>query len=124
MNRRRPSWAASFGHAFRGIFYTLAHERNMRFHAGAAAVAAIAGAWLRIGLTDWLWLGVAATGVLSAELMNTAVERAVDLASPDEHPLARAAKDAAAGAVLVTAVFAAAVGLAVLGPPLWRTIFG
>lgn len=96
----------------------------MRFHAGAASVAAIAGAWLRIGLTDWLWLGAAATGVLSSELMNTAVERAVDLASPEEHALAKAAKDAAAGAVLVTAVFAAAVGLAVLGPPLWRTIFG
>lgn len=96
----------------------------MRIHATAATAVAAAGLWLRVGLADWLWLGAAATVVIAAELMNTAIERAVDLASPERHPLAKTAKDAAAGAVLVTALFAAFVGLAVLGPPLWRVISG
>ncbi|WP_276355981.1 diacylglycerol kinase family protein [Cohnella caldifontis] len=124
MNRRRSSWSAAFGHALRGIREAVRSERNMRFHLTAAAAAAVLGIWQRVGPADWLWLGAAAAIVLTAEMINTAVERVVDLASPQDHPLAKAAKDAAAGAVLIAAVFAAAVGLIVLGPPIWRTIFG
>ncbi|MBW5444881.1 diacylglycerol kinase [Cohnella sp. CFH 77786] len=124
MNRPRTPWIVSFGFALRGIAYAIRNERNMRFHVAAAAVVAAAGLWLRVGLSDWLWLGAAAAGVWTAELINTAVERTVDLATRAEHPLAKAAKDAAAGAVLVASLFAAAAGSAVLGPPLWRTIFG
>lgn len=124
MKPPRSSWLAPFGHAIRGIAEAVRHERHMRIHATAATAVAAAGLWLRVGLADWLWLGAAATVVIAAELMNTAIERAVDLASPERHPLAKTAKDAAAGAVLVTALFAAFVGLAVLGPPLWRVISG
>ena len=60
--------------------------------------------------------------VLSLELMNGALEAAVDLASPELHPLAKFAKDAAAGAVLLAALISVVVGLWVLGPPLWRFI--
>jgi diacylglycerol kinase len=124
VNRRGSSWAASFRHAARGIAVTLREERHMRFHLAAAAAAAAAGAWLRIGRADWLWLAAAVAAVWMAELINTAVERTVDLASPEKHPLAKAAKDAAAGCVLVASVFAAVIGLAVLGPPLWRLLAG
>lgn len=124
MNRRRNSWLAAFGNALRGISHAVRNERNMRFHLFAAACVAVLAAWLKVSVRDWLFLGAAVFGVLTAEMINTAVERAVDLASPREHEMAKAAKDAAAGAVLIAALFAVAVGLAVLGPPLWRTIAG
>lgn len=60
--------------------------------------------------------------VWSAEFMNTAVEAVVDLASPSRHPLAGAAKDTGAAAVLVAAAAAALVGFLVLGPPLWQKL--
>ncbi|TJY43601.1 diacylglycerol kinase family protein [Cohnella pontilimi] len=96
----------------------------MRFHVGAAIAAAAAGIWLRIPAGGWLWLGAAVSAVWTTELINTAVERTVDLATPERHPLAKAAKDAAAGAVLVAASFAVFVGLVVLAPPLCRLLFG
>lgn len=91
----------------------------MRFHAIAALAVIAAGLWLRVGQTDWLWLAAAIAAVWVTELLNTAIERTVDLVSPTAHPLAKAAKDAAAGAVLVAAAFAVAVGIAVFGPPIW-----
>jgi diacylglycerol kinase len=60
--------------------------------------------------------------VWAAELFNTALEAAIDLASPNLHPLAKAGKDAAAGAVLVTAIGAILTGLLIIGPPLWDKI--
>lgn len=62
--------------------------------------------------------------VLALELVNSALESTLDLVSPEFHPLVKRAKDAAAGAVLVAALFAVLVGLWVLGPPLWRVVFG
>lgn len=96
----------------------------MRFHTAAATFVVLLALCLRVELADWLWLGAAITLVIAAELVNTAVERAVELAAAGQHPLAKAAKDAAAGAVLVTAIFAAIVGFAILGPPLWRILTG
>jgi len=60
--------------------------------------------------------------VLSLEVVNSAVEAVVDLASPEFHPLAKVAKDAAAGATLVAAVFSVLVGLVVFGGPLWGKV--
>jgi len=122
---REPSRLASFGYAVNGIAEAVRTEGHMRFHLFAAAAVVACASWLRVGRDDWLWLGMAIALVIAAELMNTAVERTVDLASGGaSHPLAKAAKDAAAGAVLVTAIFAAIVGLAVLGPPLRQALFG
>jgi diacylglycerol kinase len=95
----------------------------MRFHLGAALVVIVSAAWLGVDTHDWLWLLAAITGVWVSELLNTAIERAVDLASPEVHPLAKIAKDTAAGAVLVAALFAIVVGAIVFGPPLWKACF-
>jgi diacylglycerol kinase len=87
-----------------------------------AGVAAVALAlWLETGLLAVL---VSSAVVLVAEMVNTAVEAAVDLASPERRPLAAAAKDAAAGAVLIAAGFAVLVGLLALGPALWARLTG
>jgi len=124
LKRRAGSRLSMFVFAFRGIARAVREERNLRFHLVAAAIVIAVGLLVKISRADWLWIGAAIAAVIVAELINTAIERAVDLASPHPHPLANAAKDTAAGAVVVAALFAAFVGLIVLGPPLWRLIAG
>lgn len=120
-----PSWIASFGHAASGFANAVRTEAHMRFHLIAAAAVIACASWLRVDRNDWLWLWLAIALVIAAELVNTAVERTVDLATGGaSHPLAKAAKDTAAAAVLVTAIFAAIVGVAVLGPPLRQALIG
>ena len=77
-----------------------------------------AGVLLDVSRGDWCWLVLAISLVFAAECMNTALESLADAAAGDPHPLVGRAKDAAAGAVLCTAVGAALIGLLVLGHPL------
>jgi diacylglycerol kinase len=112
----------SLGHAIRGIAEAVKSERHMRFHLVAAILVVLVAGKLRLSAGEWLWILVAIASVWIAELFNTAIERLVDLASPGIHPLAKAAKDMAAGAVLVASVFAASVGFIILGPPLWELL--
>lgn len=100
----------SFGFAVAGVLHAVATERNMKIHLAAAA-AALTLAWrLDVGGPELAVLVLTIAGVLAAELVNTAVEALVDLVSPQYHPLAKAAKDVAAGAVLVMALASLAVG--------------
>ncbi|RIE04478.1 diacylglycerol kinase family protein [Cohnella faecalis] len=92
----------------------------MRFHLFAAALVIVMALLLDIDKNGWLWLIASIVGVLTSEMFNSAIERAVDLATAERHPVAKAAKDIAAGAVLVASLGAAAIGLIVLGPPLWH----
>lgn len=96
----------------------------MRFHLLAALAAVLAGMCLHLSREEWLWIGLAIALVWAAELVNTAAERLVDLVSPERLPLAKAAKDTAAGAVLVLAAFALIVGLTVFGPRIWALVAG
>lgn len=109
----------SFGHAFRGLFYTWETQRHLRVHLALAALAVLLGLVLRIGATEWALLALTIALVLSLELLNTVVEAVVDLVTPDYHPLARVAKDVAAGAVLVSAMGGVAVGAFLFIPRLW-----
>ena len=90
----------------------------MRIHFVLAILIFAAAAWLKIAKVEWLILILTITMVLGAEIMNSAVEYLVDLSTLEYHHLAKAAKDAAAGAVLVTAIAAVIVGLIILGPRL------
>ena len=116
--------ARSFGYAGAGVGYLFRTQRNARIHAAVGAAAAAAAAWLRIPRVEWAVLVLTIAAVIILEGVNTAIEAAVDLASPRYHPLAKVAKDVAAGMVLVAAAAAAAVGLLILGPPLWAMVFG
>jgi diacylglycerol kinase len=109
----------SFGHAFRGLLYTWETQRHLRVHLALAALAVFLGLILRIGATEWAVLALTIALVLSLELLNTVVETVVDLVTPDYHPLARVAKDVAAGAVLVSAIGGLAVGVFLFLPRLW-----
>ena len=115
--------ASSFRNAFSGISYALRTQRNARIHLGITLAGLVLGAWLRIGAENWVPLILAAGLVWSAELINTALEAAIDLASPQEHSLAKTSKDVSAGAVLLAAAAAAVVGVLILGPPLYARIF-
>ena len=115
----RHSIARSFGFAFAGIGFLLRTQRNARIHVVAGALACALGGWLGISRVEWAVLVFTVALVLILEGLNTAVEAAIDLASPDIHPLAKAAKDLAAGMVLIAAIASVAVGLLILGPPLW-----
>ena len=108
--------------AWRGLAYTWRTQGHMRFHVFAGMVALAAGWLVRLSGLEWLILIMAIGAVISAEVMNTAIEFAVDLVEPHFHPLAGISKDIAAGAVLVTVLQAVLVGLFLFGPPLLRWI--
>lgn len=117
--RRR---AASFGHAFRGVGAALRSELHLQFHAGATVVVLGLGFYLQLSPMEWALVALAVAGVWTAELFNTALETLTNLASPAYHPLAGKAKDVAAGAVLLAAVGALAVGALVFGPKIWALL--
>jgi len=94
----------------------------MRIHVAAAIVALVMAWWLEISRNDVLLVFFSIALVFSLELMNTAIEATVDLASPERHEKAKAAKDAAAGSVLVAAVLSVIVGLYVFGPPILQKL--
>lgn len=110
------SRAKSFGHAFAGIALVVRTQHNARIHCLATLLVVGLGALLPLAALEWCALILAITGVWIAEAMNTALEFLADATNPEDHPLVGRAKDAAAGAVLIAAIAAAAVGLIVLGP--------
>lgn len=114
MKKRKP-----FTHALRGIRETFRSERNFKIQIVVAIVAFSVGYWLNLSAGEWLWLSLSITLVFAMELLNTAIEAFCDVVSPGYHPLVQKAKDAAAGAVLVSAVFAFFVGIIIFGPRLW-----
>ena len=123
---RRPSRSRveSFRFAFSGIWYTLRTQPNTQIHAVVTVGVLALGAWLGLSRAEWAILTLTIGLVWAAELLNTALEALMDLVSPDIHPLARVAKDVSAAAVLITAIVAVAVGLLLLGPPLWTKLLG
>lgn len=108
----------SFGYAFQGIFNTIRTERNIKIHCVAAILVTIFGIWLQISKTEWMICFILFGLILALELVNTAVEATVDLFTEERKPLAKKAKDAAAGAVLVAAIFAAVIGILIFIPKL------
>lgn len=100
----------SFHHAFEGIIHATRTQPNMRLHLAAAALVLAATLYLRLQRPYVIGIVVTVAVVLAFELVNTAVEALVDLLTEAHHPLAKVAKDAAAGAVLVVAFAAVIVG--------------
>lgn len=112
----------AFIHAMSGVAAAVKGGRNMRIHLFAAAIAITLGAELGLDKGEWCAIILCCATVISLECMNTAVEAAVDLASPEIHPVAKKAKDCAAGAVLVSAIGAAVVGCIIFASRLLSVI--
>ena len=113
---KKPPITKSFGYAFEGIFTCIRNERNMKIHVAVTLLVIIAGFVLGLSITEWcICLGLFGL-VMALELVNTAVEAVVDLVTAKRHPLAKIAKDTAAGAVLIAAIMAAVIGLLIFVP--------
>jgi len=116
MKLPEKSFYQGFRCAVSGIVNSVKSEANMKFHLLAAAIAIVMGIILRINSSEWLWIFLAIFLVLAAETMNTAIESLSDLVSPEYHPLIKSTKDAAAGAVLLMALFSLVCGLFIFLP--------
>jgi diacylglycerol kinase (ATP) len=108
--QRSPSLFDSFNYAAEGVIHALRTQRNLWIHFALAAAVLIAAVAFGVSRLELMVLLLAITFVLVAELVNTAIEAAVDVASTSFDPMAKLAKDIAAGAVLIAALNAVAVG--------------
>ncbi|MFX3674419.1 MAG: diacylglycerol kinase family protein [Paenisporosarcina sp.] len=113
---------SSFRFAFQGIIHALKREQNFRFHVVSAIVVILVGSISGLSVYDWIILLLCIGGMLGLELLNSALERVVDLASPNVHELAKQAKDMSAAAVLVFAGASAIIGILIFLPK-WMEIF-
>jgi diacylglycerol kinase len=118
------SRARSFRYAFAGWWYVIRTQRNAWIHAVTSIVVVILAFWLRLSARDWAVIVLAIGMVWTSEFLNTALEAVVDLASPQQHHLARVGKDVGAAAVLIAAISSALIGILILGPPLWQRLSG
>lgn len=107
---RQGSLRWSFTWAFEGIVYVLRTQRNMQIHVSAAVVALVLGLLLEFSRIELALVIGAVSLVLVAEMMNTAVEAAIDAVVTTYHPIVKIAKDVSAGAVLVATANALAIG--------------
>jgi undecaprenol kinase len=110
----------SFSYALTGIKTALWTERNMRIHLIASIFVIGCSLFFSISKLEWLFVMVAIGGIFSLELINTAIERVVDMITEEYHPLAKQAKDLAAGAVFIYAVTAVVIGIFIFLPYILR----
>ena len=116
MNYDYKKQLRSFKYAWKGICACVGKEQNLDFHLLVMVLVIIAGFYFGITRMEWVAVVLCFGLVIGAELFNSAVERLTNLAHPDYSELAGKVKDIAAGAVLVTAIAAAAVGLIIFVP--------
>ncbi len=106
----------SFKYASEGIITTIKEERNMFIHFLIAIIVVITGIYVRLSLNEWFICLLLFALVFSLELINTAIENTVDLVTTKKNKKAKLAKDAAAGAVLIAAIFASIIGIIIFLP--------
>ena len=109
-SRRGPSVVESFNYAFEGVIHVLRTQRNLRIHFLIAAIVLAAGVVVGVRRFELIALLLAIAFVLIAEMINTAIEHTIDVATTSFDPMAKLAKDIAAGAVLIASVNAVAIG--------------
>ena len=120
---RNPNLRRSFSNAFAGLRAVWRTQRNARIEVCIALAVILLALFLGLSALGWAILALTIGLVLAAECLNTVVEAVVDLASPDYHDLAKLAKDASAGTVLLLSLLSVIIGLLILGPPLLARIF-
>ncbi len=106
----------SFVYAFEGVIYFIKHEAQALIHLIAIVAVIGAGYWFNISLTEWIAVVFAIGIVVSAEMLNTAIEKLTDMVSPQINEQAKIVKDLAAGAVLIASLTAFIIGLIIFLP--------
>jgi len=112
----------AFKYAFSGLWTVLRTQRNAWIHSIFSLAVIIMAFWLQLPANDWAILILTIALVWGAEIINTSIETIINLASPEQHPLAKDGKDLGAAAVLFAAMASVVIGLLVLGPPLWNRL--
>lgn len=106
---------SSFKFGFEGIA-AAARERNVQIHFGISVFVVLSGFFFEINKYEWIAIILCIGGMVSLEMMNTAIERTVDMYTEEFHPLAKQAKDIAAGAVLIFAIASVIIGMIIFLP--------
>lgn len=116
LKKKRKKLRNSFKYAFEGVHRELKEEQNLKIHILIMILVIIAGFTLKLSPMEWIICIILFGFVIALELVNTAIELTVDLAMPEIHPKAKAAKDIAAAAVLVSATCSVIIGLIIFLP--------
>jgi undecaprenol kinase len=114
--KKKVTLLRSFYYAISGITSAIKSERNLRIHFTLSVCVVLLGWAFSLTKIEWLIIVLVIGGMLCSELMNSAIERVVDLATEEYHPLAKQAKDMAAGAVLLFAITSVVLGIIIFGP--------
>lgn len=118
----KTNFIDSMNHAIDGINYTIDHERNFKIEMSIAMLVIVAGFFFKVSKIEWLILLLTTSSVLGLELVNTSIERCVDLVTKDYQELAKHAKDVSAGAVLLASLFSICVGIIIFLPKILEMI--
>ena len=117
----KSKFTESMGHALDGIAYTTSHERNFKIEIIFACFITMASFILKVSIIEWAILILV---IVTLEMINTAIERCVDLVTKEYRELAKAAKDVAAGAVLIMSMFSVIIGIIIFLPKIIELIGG
>ena len=112
----KSGFRESLNHATDGIDYAINHERNLKIEIFIGILVCIAGFIFKISLLEWLVIVLVIAMVISLELVNTSIERTVDLVTKEYKDLAKVAKDVAAGSVLIMSMFSVVIGIIIFLP--------
>ena len=118
----KTNFIDSMNHAIDGINYTIDHERNFKTEMIIAMLVIVACFFFKVSKIEWLILLITTSSVLVLELVNTSIERCVDLVTKDYKELAKHAKDVSAGAVLLASLFSVCVGIIIFLPKILEMI--
>ncbi|WP_449537017.1 diacylglycerol kinase family protein [Ferdinandcohnia sp. Marseille-Q9671] len=122
-DKSKSKWSGffkSFSFALKGLTVAFTSERNLQFHLLFSILVICCGFFFEIARVEWIIIILLIGGMFTVELLNTAVEKVVDLVTSEFHPLAKQAKDIAAGAVLMYAMIAVIIGIILFAPYLGR----
>ena len=118
----KSKFVESVGHALDGIEYTVDHERNFKIEILFAIIVTVTSFILKVSLMEWTILVLVIGMILALEMINTAIERCVDLVTKDYRELAKIAKDVSAGAVFVMSIFSVVIGIIIFLPKIIELI--
>jgi undecaprenol kinase len=115
-NKRKYKYSETFKFALEGIRVSILNEKNIRFHLFFSVIVIVFAIIFNLTQTEWMFILFAIVGMIVVEMINTAIERVVDLVTDQYHPLAGQAKDIAAGAVLIYAILSVIIGMIIFIP--------
>ena len=121
---KNPDRIASVKYALAGLLYVLTHEQSIKLATITTVIVVIIGLWLNIGVFSWALLTFALGSVWITECLNTAIEAAIDLDSPDPSALAKIGKDVASTAALVSSIVFVIIVVLILLPTLVQKLTG